>query len=58
MFDLERPLEAGRDTFVWARAVGDRRMGPHAQQAEVYSFTNPIFVDGDRDGLWAPAVVR
>lgn len=55
--ELDVPLEAGRDSFVWARAVGDRRMGPHAQQAEVFSFTNPIFVDGDGDGRWAPSPV-
>lgn len=46
------PVERGRDSWVILRARGDRRHGIWGNGEPAWAFTNPIFLDGDRDGRW------
>jgi hypothetical protein len=54
---LELPLEFAADAFVTVEVSGDP--GPVyavvAPGFEPFAFSNPIFVDADRDGRWTAA---
>lgn len=45
-------ITPGQDGWVILRARGDRRHGIWAGRELSWAFTNPIFLDGDRDGEW------
>jgi hypothetical protein len=51
---LTVPLPPGRDAWIIVRARGDRPHGPHGGNNPPWGFTNPIFVDGDGDGIIRP----
>ena len=44
---------AGQDGWAILWASGDRPHGAHAKGRTSYAFTNPIYLDGNRDGEWS-----
>lgn len=49
---LTTSVTAGRDGWAIVRARGDARHGIWAYSGASYGFTNPVFLDGDGDGMW------
>lgn len=49
------PVTSGADGWVIARVLGSRDHGVWARNRPSIAFTNPIFLDGDRDGAWTMA---
>lgn len=49
---LTTSVTAGRDGWAIVRVRGDARHGVWAYRGASYGFTNPVFLDGDGDGVW------
>jgi hypothetical protein len=51
---IDVAVPANTDGWIILWASGDQRHGIWAQKRPSYAFTNPVFIDGDRDGAWRP----